>query len=65
MSNTKKGSSNGDKLGAFGDEGRDLERQHRALFNSPSEKEWNSIGSLAQPSFLKQVDSGASYRTSE
>lgn len=64
MSNMKEGSSSGDKSCGLRDEGRELERQHRALFNSPSDEEWNSVGSLAQPSFLKQVDSGASHHTS-
>ena len=34
-----------------------LERLHRDLFDHPNEKEWKATRSLAQPSFLKQIDS--------
>lgn len=63
MSNTNDNGSSGDNMSRLGDEDWDLERQHRAMFNSPSEKEWSSIRSLAQPSFLKQVDSYGSNHT--
>ncbi len=34
-----------------------LENLHRNLFNHPNNEEWNATRSLAQPSFLKQVES--------
>ncbi len=38
---------------------KSLERLHRSLFDHPSEEEWSATRSLAQPSFLKQVNSRA------
>ena len=36
---------------------RDIEHLHRNLFGHPDGEKWNAGGSLAQPSFLKQVKS--------
>ena len=36
---------------------QNLERIHRTLFDHPDPEEWNATLSLAQPSFLKQIDS--------
>lgn len=36
---------------------QELERIHRALFDHPDMKAWNATRSLAQPSFLDQIDS--------
>ena len=34
-----------------------LEKLHRTLFDHPDTKTWNETRSLAQPSFLKQIES--------
>ncbi|MDE0152439.1 MAG: hypothetical protein OXN23_01045 [Gammaproteobacteria bacterium] len=36
---------------------QELERIHRVLFDHPDIKVWNATRSLAQPSFLDQIDS--------
>lgn len=36
---------------------REFERLHRSLFDHPDSKNWDAAGSLAQPSFLRQVKS--------
>ena len=51
-----------DKQTESGDKTRDrddrlLEHLHRNLFDHPNDEEWNATRSLAQPSFLKQIDS--------
>lgn len=41
-----------------------LESLHRTLFNYPDDKNWEATRSLAQPSFLKQIDScGGAHST--
>ncbi len=40
-----------------------LEQLHRSPFDHPSDEEWSATRSLAQPSFLKQVDSRGSGRS--
>lgn len=41
-----------------------LESLHRTLFNYPDDKNWKATRSLAQPSFLKQIDSrGGAHST--
>ena len=43
---------------------RSLESLHRILFNCPDDKNWEATRSLAQPSFLKQIDScGGAHST--
>ena len=42
---------------------RELERLHRSLFSHPDSEKWDATGSLAQPSFLKQVDSRGGAHT--
>lgn len=39
---------------------QELERIHRALFDHPDIKTWDATRSLAQPSFLDQIDSYSS-----
>lgn len=46
---------NKEKIQHAGD--RELERIHRALFDHPDMEAWNATRSLAQPSFLDQIDS--------
>ena len=36
---------------------KSLEKLHREFFTHPSDEEWNATRSLAQPSFLRQVNS--------
>ena len=36
---------------------REFEHPHHSLFSHPDSKKWDATSSLAQPSFLKQVDS--------
>ena len=38
-------------------EHQELEDLHRALFGHPDWKTWRGVRSLAQPSFLKKIDS--------
>ena len=40
-----------------------LERLHHKLFQHPDSEKWNAAGSLAQPSFLKQIDSHGGAHT--
>ena len=40
-------------------DGRDLESLHRSFFEHPDDGNWSATRSLAQPSFLRQVDSCA------
>ena len=42
---------------------REFERLHRSLFSHPDSKNWDAAGSLAQPSFLKQIDSRGGAHT--
>ena len=43
---------------------RSLESLHRTLFNCLDDKNWEATRSLAQPSFLKQIDScGGAHST--
>ena len=43
---------------------RSLESLHRALFDCPDDNDWKATHSLAQPSFLKQIDSrGGAHST--
>ena len=43
---------------------RSLESLHRALFDCPDDSDWEATRSLAQPSFLKQIDSrGGAHST--
>ena len=43
---------------------RSLESLHRTLFNCPDDKNWEATRSLAQSSFLKQIDScGGAHST--
>ena len=42
---------------------REFEHLHRSLFSHPDSKEWEATSSLAQPSFLKQVESRGSGHT--
>ena len=43
---------------------RSLESLHRALFDCPDDNDWEATRSLAQPSFLKQIDSrGGAHST--
>ena len=42
---------------------REFERLHRSLFGHPDSKKWDATGSLAQPSFLKQVKSRGGAHT--
>lgn len=43
-------------------DGQELERIHRAFFDHPDIKTWDATRSLAQPSFLEQIDSyGTAY----
>lgn len=37
-----------------------FEHLHRSLFDHPNDEEWSATRSLAQPSFLKQIDSRGS-----
>lgn len=39
---------------------QELESIHRALFDHPDIKTWNATRSLAQPSFLDQIDNYSS-----
>ena len=43
-----------------------LEEIHRSLFDHPDSETWNATKSLAQPSFLKQIESfGGSHSGSD
>ena len=43
---------------------RSLESLHRSLFDCPDDNDWKATRSLAQPSFLKQIDSrGGAHST--
>ena len=45
-------------------EDRDLESLHRSFFEHPDDRSWSATRSLAQPSFLKQIDScGGAHST--
>lgn len=41
----------------MGKERRNLEEIHRSLFDHPDTETWKATKSLAQPSFLKQIES--------
>ena len=54
--------SNKQKSDSVQTESDNLEEIHRTLFTHPDMKSWESVKSLAQPSFLKQVStSGGSH----
>ena len=49
------GKDSGSDIGSAG--GRNLESLHRSFFRHPDDGSWSATRALAQPSFLKQIDS--------